>query len=344
MAKFALIQFPELADFRSVVFDDCLSARPLVRSLFMSDYILEQSDRLHCHHGNSVIGYGGSSIVSSRHFPDGNGQFAVKQFSRDGFDAQQLMREVETLTKLNHPCILRILNFLLPFNSEPAEIHTEYATNGSLDRVLNLVRHGKTPSFWTPTGIGIIICGIVLGMRFMHSHGFIHQDLKPSNILLNADGRALIGDFGTSRCETVDHTPTPETGTLRYAAPELFEEDGRTEKVDVFSFGLILYEILVGRAVFADDLRPMEIIRLHRKGERPIIPDKVTPAMKTLIERCWSPDPENRPSFKDILDSIDSNDFRIVLEGDEKIVRMYVRGVRDWEQMYDLKNRPTDSQ
>jgi serine/threonine protein kinase len=84
----------------------------------------------------------------------------------------------------------------------------------------------------------------------MHSHRFIHQDLKPSNILLNADGQTLIADFGTSRCKANDHTPTHDTGTPHYAAPELFEDDARTKKVDVFSFGLICYEILVGRAVF----------------------------------------------------------------------------------------------
>jgi serine/threonine protein kinase len=99
----------------------------------------------------------------------------------------------------------------------------EYASNGSLDRVLSMALQGWKPSFWTPTGIEIVICGIVLGMRFMHSHKFIHQDLKPSNILLNCEGRTLISDFGTSRCKCIDRTPTRDTGTPHYAAPELFE-------------------------------------------------------------------------------------------------------------------------
>jgi serine/threonine protein kinase len=109
----------------------------------------------------------------------------------------------------------------------------------------------------------------------MHAHGYIHQDLKPSNILVDVNGRPLIADFGTNRCQAVDHTPTHDTGRPHYAAPELFEEESRTEKVDVFSFGLILFEILVGFAVFPKSLIPAEIIRCHKKGERPIIPNNV---------------------------------------------------------------------
>jgi serine/threonine protein kinase len=219
----------------------------------------------------------------------------------------------------------------------------EYASNGSLDRVLNLVHQGKKPSFWTPTGIGIIICGIVLGMRFMHAQGFIHQDLKPLNILLNADGRTLIADFGTSRCKANDHTPTSNTGTPRYAAPELFQEESRTKKVDVFSFGLICYEIVVGQAVFPKSTVPAEIIRWHGKKERPTIPDTVCQTMQTHISHCCSPDANDRPSFGDILRDIESNHFQIMPEADVNIVRQYVFGVLDWEQTYRAKVSAAES-
>jgi serine/threonine protein kinase len=178
----------------------------------------------------------------------------------------------------------------------------------------------------------------------MHSRGFIHQDLKPSNILLDCHGRTLIADFGTSQCQAIDYTPTRDTGTPHYAAPELFEEVILTEKVDIFSFGLILYEILVGSAVFPKDLKPLEIIRQHRTGARPIIPDIVDAVMKTLIGRSWSADRSQRPSFNEVLNCIESNAFRIVPEADAKTVRQYVRGVRDWEQMHDLKNPRSDGQ
>jgi serine/threonine protein kinase len=97
---------------------------------------------------------------------------------------------------------------------------------------------------------GIIICGLVLGMRFVHSQGIMHRDLKPSNILINDLGQTLIGDFGSSRYEWDDATLTGGAGTVNYAAPEQFRDEGTTNKVDIFSFASILYEIYVGSAVF----------------------------------------------------------------------------------------------
>jgi hypothetical protein len=88
---------------------------------------------------------------------------------------------------------------------------------------------------------------------------------------------------------------------------------------------------------------PTEIIRRHKRGERPSIPNTVEPVMKTLIERCWSADPSNRPSFNDILESFESNDFRIIPEADSTAVQLYVTGVRDWEQMWNYKNSPPAS-
>jgi serine/threonine protein kinase len=125
----------------------------------------------------------------------------------------------------------------------------EYCGNGSLQTVLRHVNTKGSPNFWNPTGIGIIICGAVFGMRFVRSKGFIHQDLKPSTILIDSFGHALIGDFGTRRLETHDATLAIETGTLYYTAPKMFKEGEYTNQADVFSFGLVLSEILVGSAV-----------------------------------------------------------------------------------------------
>jgi serine/threonine protein kinase len=105
--------------------------------------------------------------------PKGVGTFAIKRFHRHVSQCV-FMVEIETLVKLNHPCILRILRYTLPTKSSQAEIHLEWAQNGSLARVLKLVGSGQCQSFWNPTGTSILIMGIVLGMRFTHSRGFIH--------------------------------------------------------------------------------------------------------------------------------------------------------------------------
>jgi serine/threonine protein kinase len=171
-------------------------------------------------------------------------------------------------------------------------------------------------------------------MRFIHSRGLIHQDLKPDNILLNDCGHALITDFGTTRPADFDDPPPGDTGTVHYAAPEQFMGDIEipTQAIDVFSFGLILYEIIVGRAVFPSTLSPFEVIRMHNDDFRPDIPDHICRPMRDLILRCWSPIPTDRPSFDEVLSFIESNHFDIVPEVDRKAVHAYVSGIKDWER------------
>jgi serine/threonine protein kinase len=278
-----------------------------------------------------LIGSGGYSTVHLETNPETAQKIAVKQIFSIGYDETLFMRELETLIKLNHPCVVRIFGFNLPPLTEFAEIQMEYAQNGSLDSVLKRVRSRSIPRFWDPTGIGIIICGIVLGMRFVHSQGFIHRDLKPLNILINENGEALIADFGTSRSESDDATLTGATGTVHYAAPEMYKDGGITNKVDVFSFGLILYEILVGRAVFRSSKPPLRVMKRVLSGEMPAIPESVGKVMQSLIARCWSLKAEDRPSFDDILNEFLKQRFAVFPGASSEKVFEYARSVHDWE-------------
>jgi serine/threonine-protein kinase len=207
----------------------------------------------------------------------------------------------------------------------------EWAQNGSLAQAFKRVRNRRRPFFWNPTGIAIIIGGIVLGMRYVHARGFIHQDLKPSNILLNDKGQVLIADFGLGRDEFVDVTPTGG-GTVAYAAPELFQEGVEwTRTVDVYSFALIAYELLVGSPVFPEGDTPFDILRKKRAGDFPSIGLRVVPSMDDLIHACWQMDSGRRPSFDDILSVFEAVDFEIAAGLDSKTVANYVHGITDWE-------------
>jgi serine/threonine protein kinase len=176
-------------------------------------------------------------------------------------------------------------------------------------------------------------------MRFAHFQGVIHRDLKPSNVLVRWNGRALVGDFGSSRF-TYDgaiFTPPsePDAGTsttIHYAAPELFDENAElTPKVDVWAFGLILYEMMAGSAVFPVSLSPFDVIRQLQCQHRPIIPKECGEYMDGLIRRCWATDPSSRPSFDAILQEFQARQFAILPGVDCSAVRSAVHPVLQWE-------------
>jgi serine/threonine protein kinase len=168
----------------------------------------------------------------------------------------------------------------------------------------------------------------------------MHRDLKPSNILINDLGQTLIGDFGTSRYEWDDATLTGETGTVNYAAPEQYkDEEGYTNKVDIFSFGLILYEILLGTAVFPHAMPPFQIMRQVLKGDMPSIPERCGPFMQRLIPRCWSRNPQARPSFDSIFVELQSNGCGNFPGADPRVIREYIKGILAWEAGYALSQR-----
>jgi serine/threonine protein kinase len=282
--------------------------------------------------GGQEIGRGGSSQVKRVQDPVTGEEIAVKYFSGPNFNLTSFVREIESLTALNHPCVLRIIHWAFPNGSDCGEIHTEFARRGSVEHLQRERNTKAGREFWSPTRIAIVICDIVLGMRFVHSQQIIHRDLKPSNVLIRGNGRALIGDFGSSGLTSEDATMTAQSGTVHYAAPELFNETVQlTPKVDVWSFGLILYELVSGLSVFPSRLASFEVIRRMRDRFRPIIPEECGRYMGGLIDRCWSDDPSCRPSFDEILREFQARNFTILPKVDCDEICAVVDRVLQWE-------------
>jgi serine/threonine protein kinase len=208
----------------------------------------------------------------------------------------------------------------------------ELAPNETLQALLASVRAGKEPPMMDATGKAKIICDIVLGMRYVHGQGIIHRDLKPSNILLDANWHAKIADFGVSRPESAESRMTGDTGTIGYAAPEQLDENGRhTTKTDVFTFGLILYEIIGSYPVFGENESMMRFVERLRERDLPSVPTRFGSFMQSLIVRCWSKDPGQRPSFAEMLKEFEAVDFDILPGVDASAVRESVHRVLEWE-------------
>lgn len=246
---------------------------------------------------------------------------------------EKIMSEVKLLNTLEHPCILGVKALVMP-STEQSEwaIVTEYMENGTIAELLEKVKEakdGKTPEVWTHTNVAIIVVGIVLGMRHIHRKSVLHRDLKPSNILLSKEFHPRIGDFGLSRMIDLDESGSSlsrQVGTPAYMAPEMCKNVQYTNKVDVFSFGLILFELLTGHRAFSA-VSLFDHIADLVKGVRPAVPDEVVPNMRDLIKACWSDNPDERPSFSQIFKKLHDIDFKIWDDVDSSRVKKYVADV-----------------
>jgi serine/threonine protein kinase len=144
--------------------------------------------------------------------------------------------------------------------------------------------------------------GIVKGISYLHQlrPKIIHRDLKSANILLTNDKKPILTDFGMAKVKLETQKVTRIAGTSNWMAPEMFDEEGKiTEKVDVYAFGMVMYEITTGMIPF-DGKTLQQIYALLTKEKRPIIPDYCDPFFKSLIEECWKQDYKERPRIFDI--------------------------------------------
>ena len=208
-------------------------------------------------------------------------------------DMQRYRNEVFAMSTLIHPTLLEFCGYT---QESPYCLVTKFMENGSLFHTLS-----KQPDFLTPTDRTLIAYDIARGMEFLHSRGVIHRDLKSLNILLDENKRAKICDFGFVRMKS-SVVMTGLIGTSHWMAPEiLLSTPDYDEKVDVYSYGILLWELLTSKQPYEGEEQntlPMKIVKLNL---RPKIPDGTPIKIKTLIEKCWNSDPEVRPPFKDIV-------------------------------------------
>nr|CAD1836423.1 unnamed protein product [Ananas comosus var. bracteatus] len=150
---------------------------------------------------------------------------------------------------------------------------------------------------------------IARAMECLHSHGIIHRDLKPENLLLTADQRTVkLVDLGLAREETLTEMMTAETGTYRWMAPELYstvtlrhgEKKHYNHKVDVYSFAIVLWELLHNRLPFEGMSNLQAAYAAAFKNIRPTA-DNLPEELALILTSCWNEDPNSRPNFSQIV-------------------------------------------
>eukprot|EP01098_Paradermamoeba_levis_P016791 TRINITY_DN9297_c0_g1_i1.p1 TRINITY_DN9297_c0_g1~~TRINITY_DN9297_c0_g1_i1.p1 ORF type:complete len:579 (-),score=136.63 TRINITY_DN9297_c0_g1_i1:52-1788(-) len=227
-------------------------------------------------------------------------EVAVKFIPRDSASSELTFKnEVALLADLHHPNVVQMYGYSA--NEDKFLMVLELVHGGDLQKLI----HDHTKPLELPQIVEFIL-NISRGMIYLHKRNILHRDMKPGNILVtNAEfGQAKITDFGLSKA-TTDLTRTAHFGTPLYAAPELVQ-DNYTEKVDVFSFAIIMWEMFA-RILPYDKIKfASEVQEKVRGGHRPSPwPERCPEPYKKLISKCWSGTPSHRPSFDEIHDIVE---------------------------------------
>ncbi|KAL9265513.1 Serine/threonine/tyrosine-protein kinase HT1-like protein [Drosera capensis] len=215
---------------------------------------------------------------------------------------QRFNSEVALLSLLYHA---NIVQFIAACKKPPVYcIIMEYMSQGTLRMYLNK----KEPYSLSIETILRLALDISQGMEYLHSQGVIHRDLKSSNLLLNDEMRVKVADFGTSCLETQSRELKGNMGTYRWMAPEMIKDKSYTRKVDVYSFGIVLWELTTALLPFQGMTPVQAAFAVAEKNERPPLPASCQPALAHLIRRCWSENPSKRPDFSDIVSTLEEYD------------------------------------
>ncbi|KAK6921554.1 Protein kinase domain [Dillenia turbinata] len=275
----------------------------------------------------NILGRGGFGTVYKGELHDGT-KIAVKRMESGVLGEKGLTEfksEIAVLTKVRHRHLVALQGYCLE-GSERLLVY-EYMPQGTLSRHLFDWRHeGLKPLEWTRR-LSIAL-DVARGVEYLHGlahQSFIHRDLKPSNILLGDDMRAKVSDFGLVRLapEGKGSIETRLAGTFGYLAPEYAVTGRVTTKVDVFSFGVILMELITGRKAL-DDSQPEESMHLvtwfrrmsikNDTFEKAIDPsidhnEETIASIKTVAElagHCCVREPYQRPDMSHIVNVLSS--------------------------------------
>ncbi|PUZ71781.1 hypothetical protein GQ55_2G342000 [Panicum hallii var. hallii] len=210
---------------------------------------------------------------------------------------REFAQEVYIMRKVRHKNVVQFIGAC----TKPPNlcIVTEYMSGGSVYDYL----HKHKGVFKLPALIGVAM-DVSKGMSYLHQNNIIHRDLKTANLLMDENGTVKVADFGVARVKAQSGVMTAETGTYRWMAPEVIEHKPYDHKADVFSFGILLWELLTGKIPY-EYLTPLQAaVGVVQKGLRPTIPKHTHAKLSELLQKCWQQDPALRPDFSEILETL----------------------------------------
>jgi serine/threonine-protein kinase len=243
----------------------------------------------------SQLGEGGMAAVFRSHHPQFNRAVAIKilppTISQDPSFRGRFEREGRTIASLNHPSIIRV------YDIDEADglfyMVMDLLPGGTLEARL---REGGLDRKWSAD----VVAKMADALDYAHARGVIHRDIKPSNILLDAEGQPVLADFGIARLVQSEGEPNLTSagmvmGTPAYMAPEQLNGGQPDARSDIYSLGVVLYQLLAGRAPFTGDTMAVVTAHLTKQPQalRELQQD-LPPALDAVVLQALAKQPDHR--------------------------------------------------
>lgn len=238
----------------------------------------------------------------------------MTQFSEK--EMQDIIQQTNIISQINHPTILKLIGFSPSnFKEEPKPtIITEMITKKRLFDILEFAKYNNSLVDWNNTKKFINIYGIASGMKCLHSFGIIHSNLNPKSIYLDVNMYPKMTDFGRLTQILIFNSMT-YTDNFNKTLKIINSENSSKEK-DVFEFGVIAYQIMMGEILFENNLPTFSA------------DIKIPNCYKSLIEKCLSKNPNERPSFDDIVTTIENDIDFIMHDMNNDEISEYIKNTK----------------
>jgi serine/threonine-protein kinase len=246
-----------------------------------------------------VIGVGANSRVARAFDPLIARIVAMKLFPAElarGEARNRFVQEARVVGQISHPAVIALHDMGVDEPSQTPYLVMEYVQGQSLEKVLE---KGSVPF---PKACAWV-AEVATALAVAHRKGVIHGDVKPANILITDDERVKLTDFGMARLASRDSKDTPLLGSPAYWCPEQIVGKPQDARSDIFSLGVVLYELVTGRRPF--DAESLQGICSRILSSTPLPPSHANPsvpvALNELIASCMAKDPNQRCASAEIL-------------------------------------------
>lgn len=284
-----------------------------IRSSFESSPVLSMSsfDILH------VLGRGAFGKVMLVRHRTTQKLYAIKSIQKrkllDAMKSHTVIAERNILMKAHHPFIVQL--FFAFQNPSKFYLGLEYVPGGEL------FYHLQNRKFFPIEEVRLYSAEIALALSYLHSIGIIYRDLKPENVMLDSSGHIKLTDFGLStEIFELDGGDDNFCGTSRYLSPEMIYKLKYTHKIDWWSLGVMMFEMICGKPPF-DSQNRTKLYELITQSN-PVFPETFPKDAKDLVSKLLTKNPNNRPDFNGIKDHV------------------FFKGI-DWDKVYNREYQPS---